>query len=337
MKLVLRLVGAFLVCSILLFGWYRFSLSPVNGSDTSRITVKIPKGDSVRQIANLLEEKNLIRSSLAFRTYVRLQGFDTGLQAGTFILRPSLSVPEIAEALRKGISEEGIITIPEGFSVQDIDTLLADKGILAAGDFTKCAQTCDLSAYDFLPKSKELAKRGGKVEGYLYPDTYFVVVDGFTAESFLKRLLDTFQKRVVRDLAEDLKKSDRPLHEIVTMASLIEEETRKEEERATVSGILWKRFDAHAGLGVDATVRYILEKSSGALTVSDLNTNSPYNLRKFRGLPPGPIASPSLSAIKAALHPKDTPYWYYLHGTDGQIHYAETNEEHNVNKYKYLQ
>ena len=336
MKLILRIVGTFLVLFLLTFAWYRFSLAPVNSSDTTRTSVTIPKGSSVKQIAKTLKDQGLIRSSLAFVTYVRTRGVDTVLQAGTFILRPNLSVREIAEALRRGIAEEGIVTLPEGFTVKDIDALLAEKGILSLGEFTKCAQTCDLSGYAFLPKGIDLADRGGKVEGYLYPDTYFVVLDDFTAESFLKRLLETFEKRVVRDLAPDLKKSTRSLHEVVTMASLIEEETRKEEERSTVSGILWKRFDAGSGLGVDATVRYILEKQTGTLTVADLNTNSPYNLRKFRGLPPGPIASPSLSAIKAALHPKETAYWYYLHGSNGQIHYAETNEDHNLNKYKYL-
>lgn len=336
MKRILRIVGTFLVLFALAFVWYQFSLSPVNTSDTTRTSVTIPKGSSVKQIAKTLKDQGLIRSSLAFVTYVRTRGVDTVLQAGTFILRPDLSVREITDALRRGIAEEGILTIPEGFTVKDIDALLAEKGILNPGEFTECAKTCDLADYDFLPKAVDLAERGGKVEGYLYPDTYFVVLDDFTAEAFLKRLLDTFEKRVVRDLEADLKKTERSLHQIVTMASLIEEETRKEDERATVSGILWKRFDAGAGLGVDATVRYILEKQTGALTVADLNSNSAYNLRKFRGLPPGPIASPSLSAIKAALHPSETPYWYYLHGSDGQIRYAETNEDHNVNKYKYL-
>lgn len=336
MKIFLRIAGILLVLCILGFGWYRWSLRPLYPGTETRTTVKIPKGSSVKDIASILKDEELIRSGFAFLTYVRSQGIDRSLQAGMFILKPSLSVAEIAEALRKGIADEGILTIPEGFTVKDIDALLAEKGILQEGEFVMCAQICDVSTFDFLPPSKELAKRGGQVEGYLYPDTYFVVPDDFTPESFLKRLLSTFQKKVIDGLSEDFKGSKRSLHEIVTMASLIEEETRTGDERPTVSGILWKRFDTGAGLGVDATVRYILEKQTGALTVADLNSNSPYNLRKFRGLPPGPIASSSLASIKAALHPKETSYWYYLHGVDGQIHYAETNEDHNVNKYKYL-
>jgi len=152
----------------------------------------------------------------------------------------------------------------------------------------------------------------------------------------LERLLTTTRKNIVDYYAPDIEKSGRTLHELLTMASLIEEETRADEERATVSGILWKRYDDGRGLGVDATVRYILDKPSAEITVADLNTNSPYNTRKFRGLPPGPIASPGIKSFIAALYPQDSEYWYYLHGTDGDIHYAVGNEEHNINRYKYI-
>lgn len=336
---MLRLLKFFLVLAVLFgisFIWYKHALTPVDAGSDKRVTVKIPKGSSVKQIAGILEEDDLIRSSIAFETFVRLRGLSGNLQAGSFIMKQNQGVSEIVEALRTGIGEEGVITIPEGFTVKDIDALLAEKGVIEAGEIITCAQTCDFSSFEFLPKVSGLAPRGGTLEGYLFPETYFIDTNEFVAKFFLERLLGTFRNRVVEGLAGDLKKSKRSLHEIVTMASLIEEETRTDDERPTVSGILWKRFDAQMGLGVDATVRYILEKQTGKLTVKDLNDNSAYNLRKFRGLPPGPIASPSLSAIRAALHPKETSYWYYLHGTDGQVHYAETNEEHNTNKFLYI-
>ena len=316
--------------------WYRQSLAPVDSSSTKSEVVKIAEGSSLKTIANLLEEKALIRSLWAFTNYVKSIGAETSLQAGTFLLKPSMTVPEMVEALRTGIAEEGIITIPEGFTVKDIDALLAEKKIIASGALIACAQACDFSTFNFLPKVSGLAARGGKLEGYLYPDTYFINVAEFEPEAFLERLLTTFDRRIVQPHMKQIASSKRSLHQLVTMASLIEEETRAQDERPTVAGILWKRFDANAGLGVDATVRYILEKQTGALTVKDLNTDSPYNLRKFRGLPPGPISTFSLGSFQAALYPKESPYWYYLHGKDGQIHYAETNEEHNVNKYQYL-
>lgn len=332
-KILLTIILFGVVC----VGWYTWSLRPFDIHSDVRRTVKIAPGSSVKVIGELLEEKEIIRSSFAFTVYVRLHDSEEELQAGSFVLRPSMDIAQVVEALRTGIAAEAIITIPEGYTVQDIDRLLASRGIITQGQLKQCANNCDFSSFSFLPKKKgDFAMRAGQVEGYLYPDTYFVVVDGFQLKFFLERLLGTFEKRILETFKNDIARSKRSLHEIITMASLIEEETRVDEERPVVSGILWKRYDAGRGLDVDAAVRYILEKPEDALTVSDLNTNSPYNLRKFRGLPPGPIASPSLESIRAAIFPKDTEYWYYLHGSDEKIRYAITNEEHNVNRYKYL-
>jgi UPF0755 protein len=316
--------------------WYGHSLNPVDASDQARELVKIEKGSSVSTIADMLQEKGIVRSAWAFKKYVKAQGVEADMKAGTVVLNRSMDVPAIVGAITKGEAGELVITIPEGYTVEDIDALLADKGLIKPGDAQKCAQTCDFSSFEFLPKPSELADRGGKLEGYLYPDTYFVTVEDFNVKFFLERLLTTFRHRVVEEYAGDLKSSKRSLHEAVTMASLIEEETRSDDERPTVSGILWKRFEEGMGLGVDAAVRYIVDKKTGALTASDLETDSPYNLRKFRGLPPGPIASPSIKSIEAALRPKESAYYYYLHGTDGRIHYATTNDEHNANKARYL-
>ncbi len=333
MKKLIFIVALLMIAAI---GWYKWSLRPLDSSDDVRRPVTIQSGLSVSDIGALLELKSVIRSARAFSLYARIHRSQSGLQAGDFLLRASQGVPEIIDTLRSGKSEEIGITIPEGFAVSDIDALLAKKGLITAGSFTACAQTCDLSSYEFLPKVSVLSKRGGKVEGYLFPDTYLVFSQKFSAEDFLKRLLETFRKRVVAGLVTDLKSSKYSLHEVITMASLIEEETKAGDERPVVSGILWKRFEAEQGLGVDATVRYSLDKPTDAITAKDLEIDSPYNLRKFRGLPPGPIANPGLSSIKAALHPEDSKYWYYLHGKDGVIRYAETNDEHNRNKALYL-
>lgn len=318
--------------------WYLGAIKPIDTSDQTRILFKIDAGESVTMISEHLEEKEVIRSASAFMLFTKFHGLEGGLQAGSFVLKPSLSVAEIVDVLRTGKAQEVIITIPEGFTVKDIDALLTKKGLIEAEAFSICANECDLSTFTFLPNKDGLAERGGRVEGYLYPDTYFVISDGFSAESFMNRLLSTFQKKIVDGLASYIEESPRSLHEIVTMASLIEEETRgdEDEERPMVSGILWNRFDAGSGLGVDATVRYILNKPTAEITVADLNSNNEYNTRKFRGLPPGPIANPGYDSILAALKPQESDYWYYLHDKNGDIHYAKTNEEHNINKYNYL-
>jgi len=338
MKKAIGLLALLLIGFLAFAVWYISALRPVDASNQARVLVKIESGASVSAVALQLKEKGLIRSVSAFKLYTRFHGAEAELQAGNFVFKSSFSAEEILGILRTGRAEEMILTVPEGYAVSDIDALLTEKGLIEQGAFSSCARECDLSFFSFLPDAEGLAERGGSVEGYLYPDTYFVPADGFSAESFMKRLLSTFQKKVVEGLATYIEASPRTLHEIVTMASLIEEETRgrEESERPTVSGILWKRLDAGSGLGVDATVRYILNKPTDAITVQDLNTGSPYNTRKFRGLPPGPIANAGYDSIVAALKPQESEYWYYLHDANGDIHYAETNEEHNINRNRYL-
>lgn len=333
---VKKLLAVLAIISIGVISWYQYSIRPVDADDKTRRPVTILSGLSVNDIGWLLKKKGIIRSVPAFSLYVRWHGAESSLQAGDFLLHRGMSVAEIIRTLQTGFLKESAITIPEGFTVRDIDRLLSQKELIKDGDFLDCAATCDLSAYAFLPREKSIASRGGLVEGYLFPETYFVVAEEFTAKNFLERLLKTFRERVINDLGPELAASGRTLHEIVTMASLIEEETRTGAERPIVSGILWKRLDSGQGLGADAAIRYALEKPTAEITAKDLNADSPYNLRKYKGLPPGPIANPGLSSIKAALHPEDSKYWYYLHGKDGVIRYAETNEEHNRNKTMYL-
>lgn len=325
-----------IVATLCSFVWYRWSLRPADSSNEDRISVRIEAGTSTRGIANVLHERGVLRSPMAFRLHTRMRGADSSLQAGTFILSPGMSPGEIIDALQSGKAQEIAVTIPEGFTVMDIDALLVKKHLSATGAFLRCVQECDLSGFDFLPAGDGLAERGGRVEGYLFPDTYFVAIEQFSEEKFLKRLLAVFRTKVIDGFPEEIGHSGRSLHEIATMASLIEEEAITDAERPVISGILWKRFDDGRGLGVDATVRYILAKPVGTITAGDLNVDSAYNTRKFRGLPPGPIANSGLPSIQAAINPSDSPYWYYLHDRSGKIHFAETNEGHNLNRIEYL-
>ncbi len=333
MKKYILLGLGLLLCA---YGWYRWELGPVRADDQTRVSVTIPHGASLHQTSVLLAKKGVIRSSWAFLFYAKFHG-PGSVQAGDFFLQPAMSTPQVLDALRRGYSQEMSITIPEGLTLQDIDHLLAAKLLGKEGDLLACAKTCDFSSFDFLPKSGNFAARATRLEGYLYPDTYFVVRSAYDPKSFLQRLLTTFQDRVLQPLRSGVGASGHSLHQIITMASLVEEESRIESERATVAGILWKRLDQKISLGVDAAVRYIVGKPTAPLTAADLATDSPYNLRKFPGLPPGPIGNPGLSAINAALHPADSPYLYYLHDAEGQIHYAQTNDEQNQNRVRYLQ
>ncbi len=330
---------------LLLLGWSAYSLwlaravSPVDAGSATRTTVTIESGWPLARIADTLEERGLLRSSFAFTRLVKREDLDASLQAGDYVLSPSMSAAEIAESLTSGKSDEEKITVPEGFTVAQIDALLAERGFGEPGDILDCAFTCDFSSFEFLPTrnfGSEEAGYGSKLEGYLFPDTYFVARENYVPKFFLERMLSAFRTRVVTGLADDIAASGRELHELVTMASLVERETRTDDERAVVSGIIWKRFDAGMGLDIDATVRYVTRNVSDPITRTELETDSPYNTRRYRGLPPGAIANAGIDSVRAALHPETSPYWYYLHGTDGQIRYAETNDAHNENKARYL-
>ncbi len=332
MKKLIWILAGILICAFL---WYRWSLrAPGAGAP---VVVTIEKGTSVSGIAAKLSETGQIRSPRAFTLYTRFHGVQGLLKAGAYKLDGSLGVPALVDVLTEGKNSQLTLTIPEGYTVKDIDALVAKEGLAPPGAIIDCAKNCDFSAYAFIPSSAgALAPRGGRLEGYLYPDTYFVNPLDFTPQSFLERLIGTFHERVLDDLQKDVDSSGHSLQEIITMASIMEEEANGEEDRNMVSGILWNRIDQGIGLYADATIRYALQKPKEALRVSDLETDSPYNTRKYKGLPPGPIANPGLQSIHAALHPTQTAYLYYLHDAKGVAHYAETNDEHNKNKSLYL-
>lgn len=309
------------------------------GLENAPTSVTIESGMNVRDVADVLKDHGVITSAMAFRLYIKSRGLDTSIQPGALSIPEGASFAEIADLLVKSENRQMTVTIPEGFTIAQIDGLLTKKGLIEEREIVTCARDCDFETFDFLPTSSQKSSIEGvgtRLEGYLFPDTYFVDPSDFVPKFFIERLLGTFRQRVITGLQSDLESSGRSLDEIIIMSSLIERETRTADERPMVSGILWKRYDANRGLDVDATVRYVLGKESGALTKTDLEVDSNYNTRRYAGMPPGPIANAGLASIKAALAPSETEHWYYLHGKDGVIRYAETNEEHNVNKARYL-
>lgn len=300
---------------------------PEDPNSTDRIMFEIEKGESVKSVAARLEEKKLINSAWALYRYVKYNQLGDDIQAGRIILQKSYTIPEVVQYLTRGLGSELPVIIREGLTIKQIDEYLAKEGIMPAGEFETCAKTCEFD-YAFLsskPKNQSL-------EGYLFPDTYFLDPDNVTAKALIIRMLQNFENRT-SGLFGSNKHS---IHEIITMASMIEKEERDNDEKPTVAGILWKRLANGMLLGVDATTRYVFDKWNEPLTQKDLDNSSPYNTRKSAGLPPGPIGSPSLSSIKAALNPKESDFWYYLHDNMGQIRYAKTLEEHNANKRNYL-
>lgn len=255
------------------------------------------------------------------------------LQAGKYMLQKGERVSTVIARLVGGdtSSDEFTLTFPEGFTLEQMADRTAAKGIGTKEEFIKAAMPDDYRAqYPWL----EDIPSGRSLEGYLFPDTYEVFADDTPAQ-VIARMLATFEKKVVQ--ADLLTATERSSDDIIIMASIIEREVISDSDMALAAGILWRRHEDGAGLDADATVRYALKKWEGPLTAADLQSDSPYNTRRWRGLPPGPISSPGLRAITAAAKPDQSDYYYYLSAPTGETIFAKTNDEHNANKAKHLQ
>jgi len=300
---------------------------PLNTENKTDISILIHQGDKVSDIADELEEKSVINSSWAFNWYARIHDLDTNIISGRFLLNPSMTVPEILSKISTPSESEAILTIQEGLTIKDIDKKLLDMGLIKEGDFITAAKNFkDYDSYKFLPKKTNTdSSLTALLEGYIFPDTYFLEPVNFDPNDLIYKALNNFSKKT-----KDLKITN----DVIIMASIIEKEIRTENDRPIVAGVLWKRLNSSWKLDADATLLYT--KADNKITTADLNSDSPYNTRKFKGLPPTPICNPSIESIKASLNPIQSDYWFYLTAKDGTVIYAKTNEEHNTNKTKYL-
>lgn len=303
--------------------YYFFILAPAIFLNPQ--TIRIKNGDSLGEVAQNLQENKVIRSKVFFQSLVIFFGGEKKIAAGDYYFFKKENVFQVVNRLIKNFFgiQQFKITFPEGFSLKEMALLLAEK-------------------LDNFDQEKFLNLTKGD-EGYLFPDTYFLTKEE-GVENIITKMKDNFIKKV-SSLAENpeysreneniLVNKDR-LKEIITMASIIEKEASKDEERSIISGILWKRIQIKMALQVDATFIYINGKASSELTKDDLKIDSLYNTYRYKGLPPTPINNPGLKSIKAAINPEKTNYLFYLHDKDGNIHYAETFEEHIKNKRLYL-
>ncbi|MCR4275045.1 MAG: endolytic transglycosylase MltG [Candidatus Campbellbacteria bacterium] len=278
--------------------------------------VNIPEGASFVEAASLLKGARIITSTTLLRVLTEVIGGAENIRAGDYLFKKPQGTLAVAYRLTHGDYrlEQIKVVLPEGITVATMADILSKN----------------LPAFD----KQKFFSLAYTQEGFLFPDTYFFFVNTTPEDvlSTLSKKSDT----ILAEYADAIASSSRSLEEIVTMASIIEEEARGREDQRSVSGILWKRFDVGMALQVDATFAYTLGKESHELTSADLELDSPYNSYTRVGLPPTPISNPGRSAIEAALSPTKTPYWYYLNGKDGVTHYAETFEEHKQNKETYL-
>ena len=327
------LIFAFIIIS----GWFYFEWQinyPISQNSTEKNFV-IEKGEGVQEIAANLEKSGLIKNDFYFKTYVWRKKIEKKLQAGEYLLGENMNISEIVEILIKGaiISNQKKITIIEGWKINDIGGYLLESKIISAQEFKTAAKNWrgENYQYDFLKNLPEKAS----LEGFLFPDTYFIYEDA-SAEDIIDKMLKNFDKYLTKEMRQEIEKQNKSIFEIITMAGILEKEVRTGEDRKIAAGIFYKRIEKEIPLESCATIAYILGEDKRQYSFEDTRIESLYNTYLNKGLPPGPICNSGESAIKAAIWPEKSEYNFFLSKENGETVFSKTLEEHNLAKVKWI-
>ena len=311
-------------------GWLLASDLCAFNKEAMTTTVEITADDSIGSVADKLQEAGLIKYKWFFRLFAAVANADEKIGMGTYELNTEMDYRALIMAMQSSSgnmnSNTVTVTIPEGYTVMQTIQLLAKNGVATEEALLEAAKTYDFS-YDFIDNASEDLSR---LEGYLFPDTYEFYTNMSKPENALDKLLSNFNSKLDDDLLAEAETRGYDLKDIVTIASLIEKETDGT-DRERIASVIYNRLEGpgdkagtYGMLQIDASLLYGLEDHEGTITNADLQTDTPYNLYKYAGLPPTPIANPGLASIEAALEPESTDYYYYALGTDG-LHHFFTN------------
>lgn len=304
-------------------------LASVASENIKEIQISIPKGTSSSNIANILKENNLIKNELIFRIFAKRENMDGKFKAGNYVLNNGMTQKEIMEKLVSGgIAKDTItFTIPEGYELEQIAERLYEMGIADKDIFLELTSQASNFASEF-----EVLKdvpEGLSLEGYLYPDTYEVYTDA-DEKDIIRKMLSRFDNLYTDEIKAKANDLDLDLNQVVTLASIIEREGKADSEREIISGVFHNRLKSGMMLQSCATVQYILGERKPVLSNQDTSIDSPYNTYINTGLPPGPIASPGIRSIEAAVNPADVDYMYFVFNEDeaGTHTFSVTYDEH---------
>lgn len=293
---------------------------PANKKETGSVIFVVRPGEGMSEIAKNLAGEGLIRNKVVFYLIVKQLGIEKNIQAGDFRLSKNMNAYEIARALTHGTLDEWV-TVIEGLRKEEIAQIMSQKLGIPEVEFIKYAK-----------------------EGYLFPDTYLFPRQS-TAEGVIAIMMANFNSKYTEEMRKKAEALNLTENQVVTLASIVEREAKSYEDRQKVASILLKRYRSDWPLQSDITVEYVVGYDEAertwwkeGLTVDELAIDSPYNTRKNKGLPPGPVDNPGLSSIQAVVNADiSTPYWFYISDTNGAMHYAKTQEEHDANVKRYLQ
>ncbi|AMG51464.2 UPF0755 protein [Enterococcus sp. AZ141] len=338
-KIVLIVVLVFLVIGgILGFSAYRYvtsSLQPLDPDDTEKVTIVIPSGSSNKAIGEILEDENIIKSGMIFNYYTKFNNL-TGFQAGTYHFSPNMTLEAISEQLQNGegsVTSDAKVTIPEGFDVDQIGDALAEATNISKDDFLAL-----MESDEFFEKMKEtypelLASAGDaqgvryRLEGYLFPATYDYYT-GNTLEEVVTQMVDK-SNSVLSKYFDQIAQKEMTVQEVLTLASLVEKEGSKLEDRKNIAQVFFNRLAIDMPLQSDISILYALGEHKELVTYEDTQVDSPYNLYVHTGYGPGPFNNPSEAAIQAVLDPTPNNYYYFVADIQTQeVYFAETYEQH---------
>jgi UPF0755 protein len=295
--------------------------APRESGGAGRVDVQIPRGADMGRIAELLEKKGMIRDATVFRWFARFQGKAAHVQAGRYDLPRDRTGPELLDLLVEGRTRLARIVVPEGLTAEDAAAAVARQAPFSAAEYLALARDSVLA--------DSLGVPGPALEGYLFPETYFVDPD-ISAREFVKLQVQTFREVFDDDIARAPEAQDLSPREIVTLASIVEAEARRADERPVIASVYRNRLRRGMPLEADPTIQYALGGHRDRILYRDLEVDSPYNTYRNPGLPPGPICSPGLASLKAAVQPDSTPYLYFFWIGDslGTHTFSETYGEH---------
>lgn len=317
-------------------------MQPVPAAEEA-IRITIEPGTGTAGIADMLEKQGIIKNSFLFVSYLKWKSEGSRFQAGIYDLNPGVTYDDIIAKLNTGdvVKAEMIrFTIPEGFTVKQMAEKLAAEGLADQETFLSIADKATGLSGELLADIPEDDRLTHRLEGYLFPETY-EMEKGSTEQDIVARMFEETGKRLqsIENFDQKLTTSGLTLNELMTIASLVEREVVADSERSMVAGVIYNRLKADMKLEIDATVQYVLDKPKERLLYSDLRSvDSPYNTYLYAGLPPGPIAAPSLKSVEAALEPAASEYLFYVTKKDGSGEhlFAKTYKEHlsNIEKSK---
>lgn len=314
-----------------LLAWFGIMVVSGNGAPTK--TLAVTKGQGVNEISQSLYDQGIINSRFVFETWLWLEKSEGKIVAGVYNFPADMSIRQLKNLLVIGPgNSQRSITLLEGWTRKMMAEAL-DKNGLSGQSFLTLTDDRNLwgNDYDWLSE----LPIGASLEGFVFPDTYYVN-NNTTVRDLVVKTLNNFDKKLTPVLRQEIQRQGKSIFEVIILASIVEREVPQSADKKMIADIFLKRLEASIGLQSDATVNYITGKGLIQPTAADLAIDSPYNTYKYRGLPPGPISNPGIDSIEAVIYPTKNNYYYFLTTKDGKVIYSRTYEEHLANKKKYL-